>query len=77
MKILVFLILVMSLSVQSNENFILVDPEKRIRGFYDGTDINAMDELLSDIKVLQMEYPSPWEFTKNLILNMELSIFTL
>jgi protein SCO1/2 len=41
------------------ENFILVDPEKRIRGFYDGTDINAMDELLSDIKILQMEYPSP------------------
>ena len=41
------------------ENFILVDPEKRIRGFYDGTDINAMDELLSDIKVLQMEYPYP------------------
>ena len=41
------------------ENFILVDPEKRIRGFYDGTDINAMDELLSDIKVLQMEYPFP------------------
>ena len=41
------------------ENFILVDPEKRIRGFYDGTDINAMDQLLSDIKVLQMEYPSP------------------
>ena len=41
------------------ENFILVDPEKRIRGFYDGTDINAIDELLSDIKVLQMEYPSP------------------
>ena len=41
------------------ENFILVDPEKRIRGFYDGTDTNAMDELLSDIKVLQMEYPSP------------------
>ena len=41
------------------ENFILVDPEKRIRGFYDGTDVNAMDELLSDIKVLQMEYPSP------------------
>ena len=40
------------------ENFILVDPEKRIRGFYDGTDTNAMDELLSDIKVLQMEYPS-------------------
>ena len=40
------------------ENFILVDPEKRIRGFYDGTDIKAMDELLSDIKVLQMEYPS-------------------
>jgi protein SCO1/2 len=41
------------------ENFILVDPEQRIRGFYDGTDINAMDELLSDIRILQKEYPLP------------------
>lgn len=41
------------------ENFILVDPEQRIRGFYDGTDTTAMDELLSDIRVLQEEYPLP------------------
>ena len=39
------------------ENFILVDPEQRIRGFYDGTDTTAIDELLSDIRVLQEEYP--------------------
>ncbi len=41
------------------ENFILVDPEQRIRGFYDGTDITAMDELISDIRVLKEEYPLP------------------
>ena len=41
------------------ENFILVDPEQRIRGFYNGTDTSAMDELLSDIRVLQEEYPLP------------------
>ena len=40
------------------ENFILVDPEKRIRGFYDGTDIKAMEELLQDIKTLKQEYPN-------------------
>ncbi|MGI9540437.1 MAG: SCO family protein [Flavobacteriaceae bacterium] len=39
------------------ENFILVDPEKRIRGFYDGTDINAMEKLLKDITTLKQEYP--------------------
>ncbi len=39
------------------ENFILVDPDKRIRGFYDGTDAVAMQTLLSDIKTLQVEYP--------------------
>jgi protein SCO1/2 len=41
------------------ENFILVDPEKRIRGFYDGTDTVAMETLLSDIELLQQEYPLP------------------
>ena len=40
------------------ENFILVDPEKRIRGFYDGTDIKAMEELLQDITTLKQEYPN-------------------
>lgn len=41
------------------ENFVLVDPEKRIRGFYDGTDTVAMETLLSDIELLQQEYPLP------------------
>ena len=39
------------------ENFILVDPEKRIRGFYDGTDLEAMQTLIADISILKEEYP--------------------
>lgn len=38
------------------ENFVLVDKEKRIRGFYDGTDPEAMEDLLSDIAILKAEY---------------------
>lgn len=38
------------------ENFVLVDPEKRIRGYYDGTDNQAMETLLEDIAVLKAEY---------------------
>ena len=38
------------------ENFILVDPKKRIRGFYDGTDTLAMSELLLDLEILQDEF---------------------
>ncbi len=38
------------------ENFILVDKERRIRGFYDGTDPEEMDKLLSDLKVLKDSY---------------------
>ncbi len=38
------------------ENFVLVDKEKRIRGFYDGTDPQAIEDLLHDIKVLKGEY---------------------
>ena len=40
------------------ENFVLVDPDKRIRGFYDGTDPEAIDKLLHDIRVLEKEYKS-------------------
>jgi len=40
------------------ENFILVDPEKRIRGFYDGTDPEAIKLLLDDLTILKAEYPS-------------------
>lgn len=38
------------------ENFVLVDPEKRIRGYYDGTDKAAMENLLTDLKILKEEY---------------------
>lgn len=38
------------------ENFVLVDKEKRIRGFYDGTDPEAIETLLEDLEVLRAEY---------------------
>jgi protein SCO1/2 len=38
------------------ENFILVDKERRIRGFYDGTKSEEMDKLLSDLKILKSSY---------------------
>ncbi len=34
------------------ENFVLVDSKKRIRGYYDGTDKEEVDELILDIKEL-------------------------
>jgi protein SCO1/2 len=34
------------------ENFVLVDKQKRIRGFYDGTQLEAMDDILRDIELL-------------------------
>lgn len=38
------------------ENFILVDKERRIRGFYDGTDKEAVEQLLKDLQVLKDSY---------------------
>lgn len=35
------------------ENFVLVDKKRRIRGFYDGTDPEAIKKLLQDIKILK------------------------
>ena len=37
------------------ENFVLVDKKKRIRGFYDGTDPESIENLLDDIKILEQE----------------------
>ncbi|WP_405208647.1 SCO family protein [Aquimarina sp. LLG6339-5] len=37
------------------ENFVLVDKKKRIRGFYDGTDLEEIERLLEDIEVLKNE----------------------
>ena len=38
------------------ENFVLVDKKRQIRGFYDGTDDEAIQRLIVDIKILQNEY---------------------
>ena len=38
------------------ENFVLIDKQKRIRGYYDGTDPAAIQTLLEDLKVLQKTY---------------------
>ncbi len=37
------------------ENFMLIDKKKQIRGFYDGTDPEAIDNLLNDIAILKQE----------------------
>lgn len=38
------------------ENFILVDKERRIRGFYDGTKREDIDKLLADLAILKRGY---------------------
>lgn len=40
------------------EQFILVDKERRIRGYYDGTDKNEMKKLKEDLVLLKEEYAS-------------------
>lgn len=38
------------------ENFILVDKERRIRGFYDGTNEGEIEKLISDLEILHNSY---------------------
>ena len=38
------------------ENFILVDKKKRIRGFYDGTNKEDVQQLLEDLEILKSSY---------------------
>ena len=38
------------------ENFILIDKERRIRGFYDGTKTEEIDRLLQDLEILKTSY---------------------
>ena len=38
------------------ENFMLIDKERRIRNYYDGTDPEAIQQLLEDLKTLKKEY---------------------
>lgn len=40
------------------EQFVLVDKERRIRGYYDGTDRKEMTKLKQDIDLLKEEYAS-------------------
>ncbi len=37
------------------ENFVLVDPQRRLRGFYDGTSPQDVDRLIGDIRKLLKE----------------------
>lgn len=37
------------------ENFMLIDKKRQIRGFYDGTNIEDIERLLDDIKILKKE----------------------
>ena len=67
MKILVFLILVMSLSVQSNENFILVDCEG---GKWEGNSIDSMEGKNTQFtdngtSLLRTMYKIPFDVSKN------------
>ncbi len=38
------------------ENFILVDKQRRIRGFYDGTKTGDIEKLLKDLDILKASY---------------------
>ncbi len=38
------------------ENFILVDKERRIRGFYDGTKVEEVEKLMDDLEILKASY---------------------
>ena len=38
------------------QNFALIDKDKRIRGYYDGTDSTQMNQLIKDIDLLLAEY---------------------
>lgn len=38
------------------ENFMLIDKQRQIRGFYDGTDPEEIERLLDDIKILKASY---------------------
>ncbi|MBD98736.1 MAG: SCO family protein [Verrucomicrobia bacterium] len=38
------------------ENFVLIDKEKRIRGFYDGTSEESVGQLIADISILANSY---------------------
>ncbi len=48
------------------ENFMLVDKKGQIRGYYDGTDSDAIEVLLEDIEILKTEYETKQGWLKKL-----------
>ncbi len=38
------------------ENFVLIDPDRRIRGYYDGTSVDEMKRLATELDALELEY---------------------
>lgn len=42
-------------TIDHTQNLILIDPWKRIRGYYDGLNKEDVDKLIDEIKVLQVE----------------------
>ena len=38
------------------ENFVLVEKDNRLRGFYDGTNPEEIEQLIEDIDILRLEY---------------------
>jgi protein SCO1/2 len=50
-----------------SEKFILVDKEKRIRGYYDGTSTAEVNKLLEDIRMLINEYEAEGMAEKKII----------
>ena len=45
-----------SLKITHSASFVLVDKEKRIRGIYDGTKLQGVNDLIDAIKALMAEY---------------------
>lgn len=38
------------------ENFVLVDKNRQVRGYYDGTKMEAIEELMADLEILKASY---------------------
>lgn len=42
-----------------DQKFVLIDKERQIRGYYDGTDKKSVDQLIKDIQMLLVSYIVP------------------
>ncbi len=42
-----------------DQKFVLIDKERRIRGYYDGTDKKSVDQMIKDIQMLLVSYIVP------------------